>query len=400
VQVNILGGLCAYGLTTMCCVSQAWATSEQENRRTLWRALALARWPNLGLGLQIDWRQRYRVLLQNGKPANRDKLDDPLADYAFVLQGRWGVGAAGAAGGSDELSPSFSGVVAARTYAATVSLHGNDLEFRDAFQIEIKLRTPVPLPKALSAWSNPTNASLGATNASPPPWQCPSAPARPLRLLGAHLTALGGSIIPGGRGGRAGGLGHCAPKLPIPQPLSIPLPLPIALPLPFQAWLPKSDNPFAAAAEELVTLTPTSPPPLDVTVLVQQRSTDAVAHFLTFSVRHEAVRGQLAASRLVPPGGEEDTFRVLADTTLYPTAAGCGVATVDAQGVRSRTESPWLTNMVDTFPAGLETLITGFRLEVCPLLRYMLSFLRTCVPTRTDSPVPPFTCLHICLPIH
>ena len=208
-QVNILGGLCAYGLTTTCCVSQAWATSEQENRRTLWRALALARWPNLGLGLQIDWRQRYRVLLQNGKPANRDKLDDPLADYAFVLQGRWGVGAAGAAGaagGSDELSPSFSGVVAARTYAATVSLHGNDLEFRDAFQIEIKLRTPVPLPKALSAWSNPTNASLGATNASPPPWQCPSAPARPLRLLGAHLTALGGSTIPGGRGGGQGGL--------------------------------------------------------------------------------------------------------------------------------------------------------------------------------------------------
>ena len=172
-QVNILGGLCAYGLTTMCCVSQAWATSEQENRRTLWRALALARWPNLGLGLQIDWRQRYRVLLQNGKPANRDKLDDPLADYAFVLQGRWGAGGAGGAsgaggaGGSEELSPAFSGVVAARTYAATVSLHGNDLEFRDAFQIEIKLCTPVPLPKALSAWSN---APLC------PPWAVPQCP--------------------------------------------------------------------------------------------------------------------------------------------------------------------------------------------------------------------------------
>ena len=158
-----------------------------------------------------------------------------------------------------------------------------------------------------------------------------------------------------------------------------------------QAWLPKSDNPF----EELVTPPPTSPPPLDVTVLVQQRSTDAVAHFLTFSVRHEAVRGQLAgytsSSRPVPSEGEEDTFRVLADTTLYPTAAGCGMATVDAQGVRSRTESPWLTNMVDTFPAGLETLITGFRLEVCPLLRCMLSYLRTCVPTHS------FTCSPICL---
>ena len=202
-QVNILGGLCAYGLTTMCCVSQAWATSEQENRRTLWRALALARWPNLGLGLQIDWRQRYRVLLQNGKPANRDKLDDPLADYAFVLQGRWGAGGsggaggAGGAGGSEELSPAFSGVVAARTYAATVSLHGNDLEFRDAFQIEIKLRTPVPLPKALSAWSN---ASLG-----------PSARARPLRLLGAHLAALGGLALPRKR------LRHC-PHPPAPPP--------------------------------------------------------------------------------------------------------------------------------------------------------------------------------------
>ena len=197
-QVNILGGLCAYGLTTMCCVSQAWATSEQENRRTLWRALALARWPNLGLGLQIDWRQRYRVLLQNGKPANRDKLDDPLADYAFVLQGRWGAGGAGGAsgaggaGGSEELSPAFSGVVAARTYAATVSLHGNDLEFRDAFQIEIKLCTPVPLPKALSAWSKcPPVPPLGSA---------PVPPARPLRLLGAHLTALGGSTLPGGGG--------------------------------------------------------------------------------------------------------------------------------------------------------------------------------------------------------
>ena len=174
-QVNILGGLCAYGLTTMCCVSQAWATSEQENRRTLWRALALARWPNLGLGLQIDWRQRYRVLLQNGKPANRDKLDDPLADYAFVLQGRWGAGGAGGAsgaggaGGSDELSPAFSGVVAARTYAATVSLHGNDLEFRDAFQIEIKLCTPVPLPKALSAWSNAPLCPPAPPSSAPAP---------------------------------------------------------------------------------------------------------------------------------------------------------------------------------------------------------------------------------------
>ena len=197
----------------------------------------------------------------------------------------------------------------------------------------------------------------------PPLGSAPVPPARPLRLLGAHLTALGGSTLPG------------------PPPLSIPPPDdPTASAV--QAWLPKSDNPF----EELVTPPPTSPPPLDVTVLVQQRSTDAVAHFLTFSVRHEAVRGQLAgytsSSRPVPSEGEEDTFRVLADTTLYPTAAGCGMATVDAQGVRSRTESPWLTNMVDTFPAGLETLITGFRLEVCPLLRCMLSYLRTCVPTH------------------
>ena len=196
----------------MCCVSQAWATSEQENRRTLWRALALARWPNLGLGLQIDWRQRYRVLLQNGKPANRDKLDDPLADYAFVLQGRWGAGGAGGAsgaggaGGSDELSPAFSGVVAARTYAATVSLHGNDLEFRDAFQIEIKLCTPVPLPKALSAWSN---APLC------PPWAVPQCPqlgpcassGRTSRLWVAQHSQVGGEP------------GHCAPKLPIPQPV-------------------------------------------------------------------------------------------------------------------------------------------------------------------------------------
>ena len=98
-QVNILGGLCAHGLATMCCVSHAWANSERENRRTLWRALALARWPELGLGLQVDWRQRYRVLLQNGKPANREKLEDPLADYAFVLQGRWGAAGAAAAGG-------------------------------------------------------------------------------------------------------------------------------------------------------------------------------------------------------------------------------------------------------------------------------------------------------------
>ena len=142
-QVNILGGLCAHGLTTMCCVSHAWATSERENRRTLWRALALTRWPDLGLGLQVDWRQRYRVLLQNGKPANREKLEDPLADYAFVLQGRWGAAgaAAGAAGSGDELSPVFSGVVAARTYAASVSLHGNELEFRDAFQAN-----PYPYP--------------------------------------------------------------------------------------------------------------------------------------------------------------------------------------------------------------------------------------------------------------
>ena len=209
-QVNILGGLCAHGLTTMCCVSHAWATSEQENRRTLWRALALARWPDLGLGLQVDWRQRYRVLLQNGKPANREKLEDPLADYAFMLQGRWGAagaaaaGGAGAAGSGDELSPVFSGVVAARTYAASVSLHGNELEFRDAFQLELKLRTPVPLP---------------------------------------------------------------------------------------QAWLPGYDR----RAEEPAPTPPpaNTAPPLDVTILVQQKSTDAVAHFLTFSVRYEAVRGQL-----------------------------------------------------------------------------------------------------------
>ena len=38
------------------------------------------------------------MLLQNGKPANREKLEDPLADYAFLLQGRWGAARAAAAG--------------------------------------------------------------------------------------------------------------------------------------------------------------------------------------------------------------------------------------------------------------------------------------------------------------
>ena len=51
------------------------------------------------------------------------------------------------------------------------------------------------------------------------------------------------------------------------------------MPLP-KAWLPKG----AATPPPANTA-----PPLDVSVLVQQRSTDAVAHFLTFSVRHEAV---------------------------------------------------------------------------------------------------------------
>ena len=225
-----------------------------------------------------------------------------------------------------------------------------------------------------------------------PPGQCPSAPSSaPAPPRGAPHGS-GWLNTPRGGESWATTLQSCRfHSLSIPPPLTTPLALPI------QAWLPKSDNPF----EELVTPPPTSPPPLDVTVLVQQRSTDAVAHFLTFSVRHEAVRGQLAgytsSSRPVPSEGEEDTFRVLADTTLYPTAAGCGMATVDAQGVRSRTESPWLTNMVDTFPAGLETLITGFRLEVCPLLRCMLSYLRTCVPTHsfTCSPICVFGYLHL-----
>ena len=59
------------------------------------------------------------------------------------------------------------------------------------------------------------------------------------------------------------------------------------MPLP-QAWLPGYDR----RAEEPAPTPPpaNTAPPLDVTILVQQKSTDAVAHFLTFSVRHEAVR--------------------------------------------------------------------------------------------------------------
>lgn len=135
--VNILGALDAHGLATMCCTSQPWAAAEKENRRTLWRNLALKRWPELGLGRQVDWRNRYRVLLQNGKPNERDKAEDPLADYTFVIQGRWE--------GDARETPAFSGSVAAQSYSATISLHGNALEFKDAFQLDLQLQASLPL---------------------------------------------------------------------------------------------------------------------------------------------------------------------------------------------------------------------------------------------------------------
>ena len=50
------------------------------------------------------------------------------------------------------------------------------------------------------------------------------------------------------------------------------------------------------------------------------------------------VRGQLANAH--SSSGGACSFRVLADTTRYPTAAGCGVATVDAQANASTTPVP------------------------------------------------------------
>ena len=50
--------------------------------------------------------------------------------------------------------------------------------------------------------------------------------------------------------------------------------------------------------------------------------------------------------------------------------AGCGPPQVDASngGKVGRQQAPWLTSMMDTFPSGLEALISGLRLEVSPLV--------------------------------
>ena len=143
--LNILGGLCAESLARMCCVSRAWASTEAENRRALWRPLCLERWPDLGEGRSIDWRKRYRVLLRDGVPVNQEKIDDPLADYSFVVQGRW-VGSGCAAEGPPL---AFSAVIRAGRYSATVSMHGNGLEFGDAFELSAEFE-PVSLPQSWS----------------------------------------------------------------------------------------------------------------------------------------------------------------------------------------------------------------------------------------------------------
>jgi len=252
--LNILCALDATSLARMCCVCQAWASAEVENRRVLWRTLCLQRWPDLGEGLAVDWRRRYRVLSRDGQPLSQEKVEDPLADFSFVVQGRWGADAPVA----------FSTVVRAGRYSANVSMHGNELEFRDAFQLEAAFSAPVPLP--------------------------------------ASWTASG----------------------------------------------PSADR-------------------LDVSILVRSRTDDTVAHLICFSVDKRTIAAPLAGARNDPSG----RFSIVADTFNFPTAAGCGGLFTDGLGKRRRTQAPWLTNMIDTFPAGLEELITGVRLEVSPLMLHL-----------------------------
>jgi hypothetical protein len=59
-----------------------------------------------------------------------------------------------------------------------------------------------------------------------------------------------------------------------------------------------------------------------------------VAHFVTFSVRREAVAAPLAHAMMTRSKEEEEEHAlvsVTADTTNYPTGAGCGAVTLDAQ---------------------------------------------------------------------
>lgn len=111
-----------------------------------------------------------------------------------------------------------------------------------------------------------------------------------------------------------------------------------------------------------------SVPPMEVSVLVRRAEDSGVAHFLNFSIRREAVvLPPLMAQQLVARA-DVDRVSLSVDTVKYGCAAGCGAETTDAHGKHSRTTAPWLTNLIESLPDGLESVITGFRLEVSPLV--------------------------------
>ena len=100
---------------------------------------------------------------------------------------------------------------------------------------------------------------------------------------------------------------------------------------------------------------------MEVSILVRRAEDMGVAHFLNFSIRREMVTNGFRSSH-------GDCVELRVDTAKYGCAAGCGTETTDPQGKRSRTTAPWLTNLIESLPDGLESVITGFRLEVSPLV--------------------------------
>lgn len=102
-------------------------------------------------------------------------------------------------------------------------------------------------------------------------------------------------------------------------------------------------------------------PPMEVSIMVRRAEDMGVAHFLNFSIRREMITSGFRSSHA-------DCVELRVDTAKHGCAAGCGTETTDAQGKRSRTTAPWLTNLIESLPDGLESVITGFRLEVSPLV--------------------------------
>ena len=261
-MLNILYALDTHtSLLAMCCVAKAWARQELENRRSLWKALCARRWPDLGEGApNTDWRRRHRILSQDGEPSCPLKDDDPLAGIHFIVQARWLP--------RDDGPPLFSSLVSASTERANMHLHGNVLEFKDCWRLDVSLPAPIPLP---ASWADPH--SRGMTSRA-----------------------------------------------------------------------------------------------MEVSILVRRAEDMGVAHFLNFSIRREAVVLPPSMAQQLVARADVDCVKLSVDTAKYGCAAGCGAETIDAQGKCSRNTAPWLTNLIESLPDGLESVITGFRLEVSPLV--------------------------------